>query len=233
MKKSELTRFKDFKRKYNLTEKLIVQIMTQYADTEDQYSASFFAAKYQITERVFYLMRDFTIIFMLVDAPICRRIRDKTFRNQSGKNQSGNFTAANRHYQLLIEKRKEYLKSFSDEEIELIAIEYANGDALYDIAKKHNISVYTVRKLLAIALVNKLVCEPIYHAIRFRSSVYIGNLGYYRGYTAEDLWHKYSHWEWKTTAVPNTALSRAFHPKKTKVYRLPFRVVNKLMSQYL
>lgn len=195
MKKSELQKFQDFKKQRNLTDKQISTIMTEYANTEDEYSASFFASKYHITERVFYRMRDFCIIFMLVEAPVCRRIRDKTFRNQSGKNKSGNYTSANQHYKYLIKKRKEYLKSFSNEEIGLIAVEYANGDALSDIAKNHNVSVYTVRKLLAIALVNKLVCEPIYHAIRFRSSVYIGKLGYYRGYTVEDLWHKYSHWE--------------------------------------
>lgn len=195
MKKSELKRFTDFKQRYNLTDKLIVQIMTDYANTEDEYSASFFASKYHITPRVFYLMRDFTIIFMLVDAPVCRRIRNKTFRNQSGKNQSGNYTSANRHYQLLIEKRKEYLKSFSNKEIELIAIEYAKGDALYDIAQKHQISVYTVRKLLAIALVNKLVCEQVYDSIRFRSSLYICKLSYFCGYTVDDLWYNYSHWE--------------------------------------
>lgn len=195
MKKSEYQKFQDFKKRHKFTDKQIIQIMTEYANTEDEYAASFFAMKNNITEHIFYKMRDFCLIFMLVEAPVCKRIRDKSFRNQSGKNKSGNYTSAKYHYKQLIDKRKEYLKSFSDVEIELIAVEYANGDALYDIAKKHNVSVYTVRKLLAIALVNKLVCEPIYHAIRFRSSVYIGNLDYYRGYTAEELWHKYSHWE--------------------------------------
>ena len=195
MKKSEYQKFQDFKVRHNVTDKQIVKIMADYANTTDEYAASFFATKYKISEYMFYRMRDFTIIFMLVDATVCQRIRNKAFRNQSGKNKSGNYTAANRHYQLLIKKRKEYLKSFSNEEIVLIAIDYANGDALYDIAKKHNISTYTVRKLLAIALVNHLVCDTIYDSIQFRSSIYIAYLGVYRGCTAEELWNSNSHWE--------------------------------------
>lgn len=186
--------FKSFKARHNLRDKLISQIMTEYANTEDEYSASFFVAKYNITLYEFYRLKDYTIIFMLVDAPICKRIRDKSFRNQSSKNASGNYSSASYHYKELISKRKEYLKSFSNEEIGLIAVEYANGDALYDIAKKHNVSVYTVRKLLAISLVNHLVCDTVYQSIKLRSSLYITSLSYFNGYTAEDLWN-YSHWE--------------------------------------
>lgn len=195
MKKSEYQKFQEFKKRHNLSNQQIVRIISDYANTADEYAASFFAAKYNISNDVFYKIRDYTIIFMLVDATVCQRIRNKLFRNQSGKNKSGNYTAANRHYQLLIKKRKEYLKSFSNEEIVLVAIEYANGDALYDIAKKHNISTYTVRKLLAIALVNHLVCDTIYDSIQFRSSIYIAYLGVYRGCTAEELWNSNSHWE--------------------------------------
>lgn len=194
MKKSEYLKFQNFKKQHNLTDKQIIQIMNEYASTEDEYSASFYAAKYHTTTRLFYRMRDFTIIFMLVDASSCKRIRDKSFRNQSRKNTSGNYSTANHHYKYLIQKRKEYLKSFSNEEIGLIAVEYANGDALYDIAKKHNISTYTVCKLLAIALANHLVCENVYRSIKIRSDLYIINSPQFQGYTAEILWN-YSHWK--------------------------------------
>lgn len=202
MKNSEFNKFhgflegfKSFKSRHNLTDKKIIQIMTEYANTEDEYSASFFAEKYDITLYEFYRLKDYTIILMLVDAPVCKRIRDKSFRNQSKKNASGNYSSASHHYKELIGKRKEYLKSFSDEEIGLIAVEYANGDAIYDIAKKHNISTYTVRKLLAIALANHLVCESVYQSIRIRSQNYIIQLNTFCGYTAEQLWNNYSHWE--------------------------------------
>lgn len=194
MKKSEIQAFQDFKKRHNLTNKQIATIMTDYANTEDEYSASFFSAKYDITVYEFYRIRDYTIIFMLVDASICKRIRDKTFRNQSGKNESGNYTSANYHYRELIEKRKEYLKSFPNEIITLIAIQYAQGAALYDIAKELNISTYTVRKLLAISLANHLVCDDVYESIKFRSNRYIASLHDFNGYTAENLWN-YSHWE--------------------------------------
>lgn len=193
MKKSEYQKFQDFKVRNNVTDNQIVKIITDYANTEDEYSASFFSSKYNISVHVFYRMRDFTIIFMLVDATVCQRIRNKAFRNQSGRNKSGNYTSSNRHYQSLIEKRKEYLRSFSNEEIVLIAIEYANGYALYDIAEKHNISTYTVRKLLALSLANHLVCDEVYSKIRFRSNVFIASLKGYSGYTSEELWN--SHWK--------------------------------------
>lgn len=192
MKKSEYQKFQDFKKRHNLSDKQIIQIMTEYANTEDEFSASFFSAKYNITEHEFYRIRDYVIIFMLVDAPICKRIRNKSFRNQSSKNTSGNYTSANQHYKQLIEKRKIYLKSFPNEVIVQIAIQYAQSAALYDIAKELNVSVYTIRMLLAIALTNHLVSADVYEAIRFRSNIYITSLRGFKGYTAENLWN-FSH----------------------------------------
>lgn len=195
MKTSEYQKFQDFKKRRNLTNKQLATIMTDYANTVDEYSASFFSVKYHISLYEFYRIRDYTIIFMLVDAPVCKRIRDKSFRNQSGKNKSGNYTAANNHYRQLIEKRKEYLKSFPNEIIILIAIQYAQGAALYDIAKELNISTYTVRKLLAISLENHLVCDDVYELIKLRSNRYIASLHYFDGYTAENLWNSYKKWQ--------------------------------------
>lgn len=194
MKISEYQKFQNFKQRHGINNQQIIKIMTEYANTVDEYSASFFSAKYNITTHVFYRMRDFAIIFMLVESTVCQRIRNKSFRNQLARNSTGNYTTSSRHYQSLIEKRKEYLKSFSNEEIVQIALEYAHGDALYDIAKKHNISTHTVRKLLSISLANHLVCDSVYQQIKFRSQVYISQLHDFNGYTAENLWN-YSHWE--------------------------------------
>lgn len=188
-------RFQSFKSRHDLTNQKIAQIMTEYANTEDEYSASFFSAKYKITLYEFYRLKDYTIIFMLVDAPICKRIRNKSFRNQSSKNASGNYSSSKHHYEKLIVLRKEYLKTFSDEEIILIATEYADGDALYDIAQKHAISTYTVRKLLTVCLLKHLVSDSIYQSIKLRSQLYITQLPYFNGYTAEDLWNNYSYWK--------------------------------------
>lgn len=195
MKKSEYEKFQMFKKQHHFTDSQIIKIMTDYANTTDEYATSFFVAKYHITEREFYKMRDFCIIFMLVEAPVCRRIRDKASRNQSKKNNSGNCTSSNQHYSFLIQKRKEYLKSFSDEEINAIAVEYSKGDAIYDIAKKHNISPYTVRKLIAIALVKHLITNEIYHLVKYRSQCYLAQLSYFNGFTAEQIWNGYLHWD--------------------------------------
>lgn len=186
--------FKSFKSRHKLTDKQIEKIMTEYANTVDEQSASFFANKYGISEYEFYRIKDYTIVFMLVDATVCSRIRDKTFRNQSSKTSSGNFTTSYNHYRDLLALRKEYLKTFSNEEIIKIAKEYANSSALYDIAKEHKISIYTVQKLLAISLANHLVTNEIYQLMKFRSMAYCNQLRDFNGYTAENLWN-YSHWE--------------------------------------
>lgn len=202
MKKNEFNKFhsflegfKSFKSRHNLTDKKIVQIMTEYANTEDEYSSSFFAQKYDITVYEFYRLKDYTIILMLVEAPVCRRIREKSFRNQGSKNASGNYSSSNHHYQNLLAKRKAYLKSFSDEEIGTVATQYANGDAIYDIAKKHDVSPYTVRKLIAIALVKHLITEDTYQLVKYRSQYYITHLSYFNGFTAEQMWNGYLRWE--------------------------------------
>lgn len=181
--------FKSFKARHKLTNQQITNIMTEYANTVDEQGASFFASKYGFSEYVFYQIKDYTIVFMLVDASICVRIRDKSFRNQSKKNPSGNYTPAVHHYKDLLVLRKEYLKTFSNEDIVKIATEYANNIALYDIAKKHKISTHTVQRLLAIALTAHLVSEPVYKQIRFRSQVHIDSLHNFRGYTVDDLWN--------------------------------------------
>lgn len=194
MKISEYQKFQNFKQRHDLNNQQIIKIITEYANTEDEYSASFFSAKYNISTHIFYRLKDFALIFMLVDSTVCKRVRNKSLRNQIAKKGSGNYTASTRHYQSLIEKRKEYLKSFSNEEIVQIASEYAYGDALYDIAKRHDISPYTVRKLLAISLANRLVCDDLYQQIKLRSQIYTVQLHDFNGYTAENLWN-YSHWE--------------------------------------
>lgn len=189
-----LESFKAFKTRHKLTNQQIANIMTEYANTVDEQAASFFASKYGFSEYVFYQIRDYTIVFMLVDAHLCIRIRDKAFRNQSSKNSSGNYSSSMQHYKDLIKLRRDYLKSFSTDEIVKIATDYANQISLYDIAKKHKISSHTTRRLLAIALANHLVDYETYTQIRFRSRVYTDHLRNYNGYTAEDLWN-YSKWE--------------------------------------
>lgn len=186
--------FKSFKSRHKLTDKQIALIMTEYANTVDEQSASFFANKYAISEYEFYRIKDYTIVFMLVDANICIRLRDKSFRNQGSNNPTGNYSSSYQHYKNLINLRKCYLKSFSNEEIIQIADQYVQGLAIYDIAKKHQITMHTVRRLLAIALTTHLVNETAYLQIKSRSLAYLNSLPAFNGYTVDDLWN-HSYWE--------------------------------------
>lgn len=181
--------FKSFKNRHKLTNIQIAVIMTEYANAVDERGASFFADKYGLTEYEFYRIKDYTIVFMLVDSSTCLRIREKSYRNQSSKNPSGNFTSSSNHYKKLIALRREYLKTFSKNEIIRIAEEYAKNVPLYDISKKHQISVHTVQRLLAIALANHFVNPDVYQQINCRSTLYIHTLRNYKGYTVDNLWY--------------------------------------------
>lgn len=188
-KKNEYQKFQDFKKRHNLTETQIIHIISEYAKTNDEFSCSFFCAKHNITSHVFYKMRDFTIIFMLVDDSICRKIKEKSLRNQGSHNSAGNHTSSAYHYKILISKRHEYLKSFSEAEIVAIANEYANFVLVSEIATKHNISAYTVQNLLMIALINRLIPYGLFKKIQARSDERIKNLTVFSGHTALELWN--------------------------------------------
>lgn len=195
MKKNEYQKFQDFMKRHKLTYSQIIKIMSEYANTVDEMSASFFSQKHAISKHVFYKMRDYTIIFMLVDSPVCKKIRDKAFRNQGAKNPDGSQSHASsfKHYYRLLEEREKYLKGFSKNKIVQIATDYAEGRSLYDIANKHRVSVHTVRRLLAISLVNRLISAELYYDIKFRSDAYRQRMKYFSGYTAEELWNWNSH----------------------------------------
>lgn len=193
MKKSESQKFESFKKRHNLTNSKIEQIISEYALTEDNYSGSFFCTKYNISKHVFYKLRDYAIIFMLVSRIICKKTRDKSIRNQISKNPTGKYNSAATYYRKLIIRRREYLDSFSNEEIVQIALMYANsGNTLQEIATAHGISTETARRLIAIALVNRLVDEETYRRIKIRSDRILINLRGPNILSAESLWHSYN-----------------------------------------
>lgn len=192
MKKSEFQRFQDFKKRHKLTNATIIKIMSDYALTSDEYSCSFYCTKYNLTSHVFYKIRDYTIIFMLVSPATCKKIQSKSIRNQISNNPVGTYTSSSEYYKKLIQKRHEYLVSFSNIEITNIALMYSNGKSIYEIARKSNISIETAKRLLALALANHLVDEKTYYKIRTRSDQFRNN--HLRGnniITAEFLWNLY------------------------------------------
>ncbi len=190
-KKSEFQKFQEFKKRHKLTDETIKKIMSEYAITEDNFSCSFFCAKYNISPHVFYKLRDYTIIFILVSLTSCKKIRAKSIRNQIGNNPIGDYNSSSAYYQKLLAKRREYLDSFSNEEIVQIAILYSKGDSLYEIANKHGISTEIARRLIAISLENRLIDEETYRIIKIRSDRILINLRGRNIYSAESLWNSY------------------------------------------
>lgn len=190
MKKSEFQKFIDFKKRHNFTNQFIAQLMHEYATSDDEFSCSYFVNKYGISEHTFYKMRDYAVIFMLVSPNTCKEISKKCNRNQRSKNPYGNFTSSPKHYKDLLEKRKEYLSTFSYQEILEVAIEYAQWKPINDIALTHGVSKYIIQNLIAIALKNHIVNYQTYRAIKVRSDT-IAKTNPLVSCTAKSLWDSY------------------------------------------
>lgn len=188
MKKDEHQKFQDFKLRHNLTNEYIAKIMSEYASSEDKFSCSYFCDKYKLTPHVFYKMRDYTIIFMLV-SPITRKnIHEKAVRNQIGQNPTGTYNSSYRYYNKLLITRNNYLKSFSFTDIIQATTMYANNISIKEIAQKHDVSLEIVRTLIALALINRLIDEKTYHLIKVRSDRIFLNMHGPHVYSAEKLW---------------------------------------------
>ena len=189
MKKSNYSKFMNFKHNHKLNNTQIAEIALEYANSADEFARTFLTTKYGISKYVFYKCLDYAIIYMLVDANTCKKIRSKRLRNQGSHNQSGNYTSALYHDRTLMSLRKEYLGNFSEKEIRQIAALYANNYSLYEIGQRHNISEYCVRKLLAISVREHLLDKETYLKLKDRSDRTVANRKDYFGPSCQDLWN--------------------------------------------
>lgn len=189
MKKNERQKFQDFKLRHSLTDTYIAKILREYATSEDEFSCSYFCEKYNLTPHVFYKMRDYAIIFMLVSPVTRKKIREKAICNQICKNPTGSYNSSYTYYNKLLITRKNYLKTFSITDFVQAATMYANNIRITEIAQKFDVSLEIARTLIALALINRLIDEKTYRLIKFRSDRIFLNMNGPHVYSAETLWH--------------------------------------------
>lgn len=149
MKKSIYERFLNFKTRHNLSNEVIAQIATEYADSNLELARSYFSDKYNISEYVFYKARDYAIIFCLVDKKTYERIKQKSstnYRNNNTKNNSAADSVA--HFDELLVKQQEFLDGFSKNEILDIASKYVEGISKKNIAIAYGTGEYAIQLLL-------------------------------------------------------------------------------------
>ena len=146
--KTEIQRFNDFKKRHNLSYRDIAEIATEYAETADDRARTYFSEKYYFSESVFYKIRDFAIICHLVDDKTCNKIRDKASRNNASHNEENSAISSYKHFDDLLLRRKDFLSSFSNEEITVIAYKYIEGIDLRIISDIFEICEESVKKLI-------------------------------------------------------------------------------------
>lgn len=148
MKKSIYEKFLNFKTRHNLSNEVIAQIATEYADSNFELARSHFSDKYEISEHTFYKARDFAIIFCLVNDEIYKRIREKSSTNYRSNNSKNSAVGSLVHFDELLDKRQEFLDGFSTNEILDIAHKYVEGITAKNIAIAYGTGEYAIKKLL-------------------------------------------------------------------------------------
>ena len=146
--KSIYEKFLDFKSRHKLSNEKIAQIATEYANSSFDFARSYFCSKHEISEHVFYKIRDFAIIFCLVDNDTAKRIQQKSSANYQSNNDKNSAASSIAHFDELIVKRQEFLDGFSKNEILDIAHKYVEGASVKNIALCYDTGEYAIKKLL-------------------------------------------------------------------------------------
>lgn len=157
MKKNIVTKFADFKKRHSLSNDVIQEMITEYANSELDLASSYFSEKYNISKNTFYKARDYAIICCLIDEGTCQRVKKKVIANyqkhtpnQTSKGPLSRFSRSHG-------KRQEYLDTFSDNEIIDIAHKYAEGISIQNIAFEYGTGEFGIKLLLKKGIVLLIV----------------------------------------------------------------------------
>lgn len=165
MEKSIIDKFEDFKARNSLSNRIIVKMVTEYANSEPDLAGTHFSEKYEISKNVFYKARDYAIICCLVDNHICKRVKNKSVNNCKRNNPKKSGKKSLMHFEEIYTKRQDFLNSFSDNEIKDIAYEYAKGISPAIIAIGYDTGEFAIKWLLkkgiALLIVDAKTTEAI------------------------------------------------------------------------
>lgn len=165
--------FTEYKKELGIEEfaRMCKKIAKEYANSDLQYSTSYFSEKYSITRASFKKIIREAIITNLVSMEEIQKIQRKSIENQQNHAKtSGNKTR--QYYAQLKEEREKYiLEKYPEEKIKILAEDFANNPDmnLERFAKKYDMEIMTFCKLLKKAFVNKIVDDEICKKIEKRS----------------------------------------------------------------
>lgn len=168
MKKPILAKFLEFKHRHNLSNSVIQNMMTEYANSGPDTARSYFMNKYSISEHVFYRCRDFAIICMLVDGRTQKRLFKKAAFNSQEHNAHQSSRKSISYSEKLLMQREQFFNSFSRNDIEDICNKYAEGLPLAKIASSYETGIFCIKNLLRKGIILGYVDEPTFAAISLR-----------------------------------------------------------------
>lgn len=168
MEKSIEKKFLDFKKRHNLSNQIIIKMITEYATSNLEFARTYFSDKYGISIHTFYKARDYAVIFGLVDNEICRRLREKTAANYKQNNTKNTARASLLHFYDLTKEREKIIDGFSENEIRDIGLKYFCGISVEKIAICYDVGEYVIRSLLSKGIIELIFDREIVDGIYAR-----------------------------------------------------------------
>ena len=147
------------------------KIATEYANSESTFARTYFCNYYEIGESCFYRVLEYAIITNLVDDKLFKKMMEKSIANQISHKAGAGMTSVAK-YNHLYSKRCEYITlSLPENKIKQIAEDFANNPNVSkeDIALKYNISRKVLELMLERSIIDNVVDDEIFEAIRNRS----------------------------------------------------------------
>ena len=154
-----MKRLKDFSRAQ------IKKIATEYAETDLQYTHSYFETEYEMSESTFFNMLDKAIIESIVDSEIAIKIGEKAAKNSEEK--AGEYAAkrGRKHNSHLMMKREIF--KFSKTEAKKIAVRYAKSPlSKKEFCKQNAIEVHLFDDALVRTISENRISDDIYQLIK-------------------------------------------------------------------
>lgn len=147
------------------------KIAVQYANSDGQYSSSYFMKAENISKDCFYKILDEAVIRNLVADEIVDKMETKAVLNQKRHALNAGETSQ-QHYAQLRKKRNEYIIFlYSDIEIKVLAEDFAElvNETKADFAKRNGISTAVLDTLLKKAFTENLIDDETCRKIEKRS----------------------------------------------------------------
>lgn len=176
MAKDLARRFKDFKIRHQLTNQEIRKIVLDYANSDLEYARTYFTNEYEISEHVFYRCRDFSVICCLVDEVTCNKLRKKAAENYKRNNEKESAAQSLKHHTDMMRQRKNFLMSFSDNDIVEMAEKYVDGFEISKIAITYDIDGLAVKYLLRKGITELILDKSSVIAIQKRLGPKLNNI---------------------------------------------------------